>query len=387
MKHIQNILNSILSKDIFEYILVDKTFKIVATSSGLDKYLEAVPKRGDDVLKYCPELFGSEKEIQKIFSNQSMAYVLESVHKKEYYVNLSVEYYDKDAVLVLLHNITDTTLTQQKLLQYSNESILLNNTLQKILDSQNAILFVTHNNEISYTNDQFMKYFDMKRVIDMRRKNLKIYEYLDETLESYDDLFERVKNKEEYVTINHDTFILKATWIESTHKLFTLTKVTKLTHNMQMDTLTGVYKKSYFNTRIEKIIRDKEEAAVVVIDIDDFKSVNDTFGHQAGDDVLKEFATLIQKNIRGDDVFSRWGGEEFLLLLQHANMENALKKVEQLRTLVEKNKFQHIGHMTASFGLTIKEEGDDMHTILQRADKALYEAKKSGKNCVKFKIL
>jgi len=387
MKNIQIILNAILSKDIFEYILVDRSFKIVSTSSGLGKYLETVPKKGDDVLEYCPEFFGSEKEIKKIFDNKSMAYVLESVHKKDYYVNLSLEYYDEDRVLILLHNITDTTLTQQKLLQFSNESILLNNTLQKILDSQNAILFVTHNNEISYTNDQFMKYFDMKKILDMKRKNLKIYEYLDESLEGYDALFERVNSKEEYVTINKDTFILKATWIESTHKLFTLTKITKLTDNMQRDTLTGVYKKSYFNTRIEKMISNNEEVVVVVIDIDDFKAVNDTFGHQAGDDVLKEFSTLIRNNIRADDVFARWGGEEFLLLFQHANMENALKKVEHIRTLVAEHNFKHVGHMTASFGLTGKNESDTIHTLLQRADKALYEAKKSGKNCVKFKNL
>jgi len=385
MKNIQIILNSILSKDIFEYVLVDKSLKIVETSQGLDKYLDRVPKRDDDLLKFCPELFGVEKEINKIFSNKSMLYVLESVHKKEYYVNLSVEHYDENMVLILLHNITDTTLSQQKLLQYSNESILLNNTLQKILDSQNAILFVTHNNEISYTNDQFMKYFSVKKMMDLKRKNLKIYTYLDETLENYDALFERVNSKEEYITIEKDTFILKATWIESTHKLFTLTKVTRLSDDMLKDSLTGVYKKTYFDKRIQKIIRHQEDAIVVVIDLDDFKAVNDTYGHQAGDDVLREFTALIQENIRSDDVLARWGGEEFLLLLQHTSVENALKKVEAMRKLIAEHTFSHIGRLTASFGLASKEKNDDMHTLLQRADKALYEAKKSGKNCIKFK--
>jgi diguanylate cyclase (GGDEF)-like protein len=385
MKNIQIILNAFLSKDIFEYILVDKEFKVDNSSSGLEKYLGTSPKVGDDVLDFLPELVGSEDEIRNIFDNQTLTYLLESVHKNNYYVNVSIEHYDENIVLVLLHNITDITLSQQKLLQYSNESILLNNTLQKILDSQNALLFVTYNNEISYTNEQFMDYFSVKEMGDLRRKNLQIYKYLDYALNDYDGLFERVNSKEEYVVINKDTFILQATWIESTHKLFTLTKVTKLTKEMQTDALTGAYKKSYFNIQLTKMIENKEEGILVVLDIDNFKNINDTFGHQAGDDVLVEFVTLIQDNIRGDDLLARWGGEEFLLLLKHTNVENAMKKIESLRSLIDAFNFKHIGHMTSSFGVALKEEDDDIHTFLQRADKALYEAKDRGKNCIVFK--
>jgi len=385
MKNIQIILNALLSKDIFEYILVNKQFKIINSSSGLEKYIGELPNIGDDVLAFLPELVGAENEINDIFDNQTLTYILESIHKNNYYVNISIEHYDNDTVLILLHNITDITLSQQKLLQYSNESILLNNTLQKILDSQNALLFVTYNNEISYTNEQFMEYFSIKVMSDIRRKNLHIYKFLDKSINDYDALFERVNSKEEYVVINKDTFILKATWIESTHKLFTLSKVTKLTKQMQIDTLTGAYKKSYFNIQVAKLIENKEECVLVVLDLDNFKNVNDTYGHQAGDDVLKEFAELVQGNIRTDDLFARWGGEEFLLLLQHTNVENAMKKIESLRKLIDEHDFQHVGHMTSSFGLSWKEDKDDIHSLLQRADKALYEAKKSGKNCIIFK--
>ena len=118
---------------------------------------------------------------------------------------------------------------------------------------------------------------------------------------------------------------------------------------------------------------------MVVLDLDNFKSVNDTYGHQVGDDVLKEFVGLIQKNIRSDDVFARWGGEEFLLLLQHTNMENALKKIDRVRLLIDEHNFIHIEHLTASFGVAWKEENDDMHSLIQRADKALYESKRQWK--------
>jgi diguanylate cyclase (GGDEF)-like protein len=385
MKNIQTILNAFLSKNIFEYILVNKSFHVINSSSGLAKYLGKTPESGDNILDYLPEFVGSEDEIKNIFSNKTFIYELESIHKREYYVNISVEYYSNEIVLVLLHNITDNTLTQQKLLQYSNESILLNNTLQKILDNQNALLFVTHNNEISYTNQQFMEYFSIKEVTDIRRKNLQLYKSFDPLLETYDALFERVNAKEEYVVINQDTFILQATWIESTHKLFTLTKVTKLTKEMQKDTLTGAYKKNYFNLQLEKLIENHEDCILVVLDLDNFKQVNDTYGHQAGDDVLKEFVLLIQDNIRGDDLFARWGGEEFLLLLKHTNIDNALKKIESLRHIIDTYIFKHVGHITSSFGVAYKEESDDLHSLLQRADKALYEAKNRGKNRVIFK--
>ena len=385
MKHIQIILNAILAKDRFEYILVDKTFKIAEISSGANKYFDKFAKKGDDIFVFLPELVGTEKELGKIFTDKTVIYELSSVYKNNYYINICAEHYDDKTLLILLHNITDKTISQQKLLQYSNESILLNNTLQKILDSQNAMVFVTNNNEISYTNEQFMQYFGIKRAADIKRKNLEIYKYLDPELKSYDELFERVNSKEEYILINKDTFILQATWIEETHKLFTLTKVTKLTNEIQLDTLTGAYRKTYFNTQVEKMIRNSEKGVLVVLDLDNFKSINDTYGHQVGDDVLKEFSELIQKNIRSDDVFARWGGEEFLLLLHHTTLEHGLKKVESIRLLVDTYKFKHVGHMTSSFGVACKEEGDDLHSLLQRADKALYEAKKAGKNCVKYK--
>ena len=387
MKNIQIILNAVLSKNIFEYILIDKDFKVVSTSDGIAMFLGTIPKEKEDVLEYLPELVGSEQEIQDIFKDRSLTYILETVYKNDYYINITIEHYDTNIALILMHNISDITLSKQKLLQYSNESVLINTTLQKILDRQNALLFVTNNEEISFANQQFLEYFGVMRVEDLRRKNLRIYKHLDASLKSYDALFEQVNSKEEYVIINDDTFILQATMIESTHKLFTLTKVTNLSHEVYIDTLTGAYRKTYFNKQLEEMIKNKKEGVVVVIDIDDFKNVNDTYGHLIGDDVLKEFATLIKNNIRGNDVFARWGGEEFLLLLQGTTHDYAMLKIEEIRKVVNNYLFTTIGHMTSSFGVAWKEESDDVHSLLQRADKALYEAKTSGKNKVVFKKL
>ena len=131
MKNIQIILNAVLSKDIFEYILVNKNFEVTNISTNIDKYLGDKPQIGDDILTFLPELVGSEKEVNEIFSKPNLNYSLESVYKNDYYINISIEHYDENTLLILLHNITDITRSKQQLLQYSNESILLNNTLEK----------------------------------------------------------------------------------------------------------------------------------------------------------------------------------------------------------------------------------------------------------------
>lgn len=387
MKNIQIILNSILSKNIFDYILLDKNLNIISTSDSVDMYLDTMPKSGEEILEYLPELVGSEESIKEILDNPSYKYILESVQKNEHYVNISIEHYDTQTLLVLIHNITDITLSKQKLLQYSNESLLLNNTLQKILDNQNAYIFVTHHEEIAFANKQFLEYFHVENIEVLRRNVLDFYKYFDPELESYNALFERVNSKEEYITIENDTFILQASLLESTHKLFTLTKITNISNKLQYDALTKAFKKEYFNRQLEKMILLKERGAVVVLDLDNFKQINDKFGHQVGDDVLQEFSALIKENIREEDIFARWGGEEFLLLLKHTTLKNAIDKAEALCKLVDSHAFSHIGHITASLGITWISDKDTLHSVILRADKALYEAKKAGKNRVTLKML
>ena len=385
MKNVQIILNAILSKNIFEYALIDKNFIIIDISEGISSYLDTEIKRGDDALRHFPEFVGSEDEIREIFDNPVFTYVLESIYKNEFYVNITVEHFDENKALVLLHNISDITLSKQKLLQCSNESTLHNNTLQKILNSQNALLFVVNNEEISYTNQKFLEYFGVKRVGDVRRKNLNLYQSVDSSLESYDALFDRLNGKEEYITINNDTFILQASLVEERHKLFTLTKITKLSKEMELDGLTGVYRKSYFNAYFEKLMNENKEAILVVVDIDNFKNINDSFGHQVGDEVLREFATLIQNNIRSRDILARWGGEEFLILFEDSSLKDALRKINSIRELIEAHNFKIIGSLTASCGMTSRNKEDNCHSFLERADKALYQAKNNGKNRVEFK--
>jgi len=377
MKNIQAILNIILSKDIFQYIFIDKMYRVVDISDGVGAYLAKSPKIGEDILLYLPELVGYESEIENILNGVNKSYLLESIDINNHYINISIEYYNDETIIILLQNITDITNSKQKLLQYSNESILLNSTLENIINRQNALVFLTNRDDIIYANKKFLDYFDVDSLVDER---IDIYKYLDTPIDSYDNLFPLVDDKEIYISIKSDTFILKATLIESSHKLFTLSRVTELSNEKNIDTLTGLYKKPYFISYLERNLDKANDYAVIVIDLDNFKRVNDIYGHLAGDDVLKEFALLIKGNIRADDIFARWGGEEFLMLLKNTSLDNAIKKLEQIHAIIENHKFIHIGELTASFGITNGIEGDTIDSILQRADNALYEAKDRGKN-------
>jgi diguanylate cyclase (GGDEF)-like protein len=121
---------------------------------------------------------------------------------------------------------------------------------------------------------------------------------------------------------------------------------------------------------------------VGIIDIDDFKSVNDTYGHAEGDKVLVTIADILRDEIgnTSSSFFGRWGGEEFLFVLPNLSIDDAYDKLEKLRKTVEKTDFGEVGHKTISIGITSYAPDDTADDVFQRADVALYEAKETGKN-------
>ena len=393
MKNIQIVLNAILSKNVFEYLLIDKELKIVHVSLGVMQFLNAIPAEGSDIRDYLPELVGLEEDIAKVFEKTENSLSLKTVQKENFYFNIYVDHYDHEKALVLLHNITEITKAQQEALQYSNQTLLLSDTLQKIIDGQNTLIFVTDNQDhIAFVNKQFLEYFKIENNQKLREKNLKLYKKISDELESYEDLYHYVQTHEKHVTIDDDTFMIEATPLDPVHHLFTLSKVTdiyqkqkSLEAEVEYDTLTGLMRKKFFDQRLQRLLKQQSSFALSVIDIDDFKAVNDTYGHPVGDKVLKEFATLLKESIRDDDLVARWGGEEFLLAIKIDDHEKALSRVESIRQRIDEHLFETIGHLTASFGVAWREEGDDVDSMLQRADKALYKAKDNGKNRVIFK--
>ncbi len=160
-------------------------------------------------------------------------------------------------------------------------------------------------------------------------------------------------------------------------------KLEKFANN---DILTGIFNRSKFDDFLKQFLsehkRYKKAFSFIMYDIDFFKKVNDVYGHKAGDNVLKEFVSITKKLTRESDIFARWGGEEFVILLPHTNLETAISVANKIRKAVEKHHFENIGNLTVSIGVVTVAENDTCESIFIRADKALYEAKNSGRNKV-----
>ena len=154
------------------------------------------------------------------------------------------------------------------------------------------------------------------------------------------------------------------------------------------DALTGIFNRRKFDLTLERELKraDRYRAplSLIMLDIDHFKRINDTYGHHAGDAVLVLLAKLISDNIREPDVFARWGGEEFVVLTPNTNAESAWQLAEKLRAVVEASSFPGIVGLTCSFGVTELVEADSPDDFINRADNALYQAKASGRNKVEL---
>jgi diguanylate cyclase (GGDEF)-like protein len=121
-----------------------------------------------------------------------------------------------------------------------------------------------------------------------------------------------------------------------------------------------------------------------MFDIDHFKKVNDTYGHDAGDEVLKSLVTMMHKRLRKNDILARWGGEEFIILLSGTNLANAGIFADKLIIEVKELDFEKAGKITASFGVAEYIMNETSDSLLKRVDEMVYKAKSEGRNCVRY---
>ncbi|MBZ0220927.1 MAG: diguanylate cyclase [Candidatus Methylomirabilis sp.] len=157
------------------------------------------------------------------------------------------------------------------------------------------------------------------------------------------------------------------------------------------DHLTNLYNHNFFYSRLEeefeRAVRYETPLSLIMVDIDNFKSINDTYGHRVGDMVLKEIAALIKKGVRKTDVVARYGGEEFSVILPHTLLKGAVDEAERLREMIEAHAYAGLVNqrITVSIGVASYPQKGAMNSgdLVNHADDALYKAKWSGKNCVK----
>ncbi len=158
------------------------------------------------------------------------------------------------------------------------------------------------------------------------------------------------------------------------------------------DSMTGAYNRRYFYNTVKHMIslakREKYNISMVMIDIDKFKNINDTYGHDIGDVIIKDLATQIDTSIRKSDVFARFGGEEFVILLNNINMKDSIDFCNKLRLIIQNNSPIDDIKYTVSIGISDVLDIDiDIDASLKRADLALFEAKENGRNkVISYKI-
>ena len=311
-----------------------------------------------------------------------------------------------------LINKIDTQLNLANLKFKLDEERLFNDSL---MESSNNILFIQDNNSIIKANNVFLKFFQVNNVLEFNQK----YNCISEVFMEYENFYSKyiLNNKQNWLnqlsndkktseykilimdinTFEPKAFQIDVTALNNSDKfLVTLVDITKITIKSKIfeiqatyDSLTNVYNRNKFNEIIEKAYEKYKDnntyLSFAIFDIDFFKNVNDEYGHIVGDETLVTFAQTINNNIRDTDVFARWGGEEFTLLLPNTNILEAYNIVEDLRIQIENVQFKLIGQKTCSVGITQFKDNDTIKAVVERADEALYESKNTGRNKVSVK--
>ncbi len=263
---------------------------------------------------------------------------------------------------------------EQTRLQYkdtASQSALLRNSLD---DSVGKI-----QNKVRVADDIGKLKRDVQDQLDTIRENIENYK-------KYEEKEERVA-RERYEKMTGELALSKKQTEELKQQL------ENSRTQLLRDELTGLANRSAYNERIlieaNRWKRNKEPLCVAMWDIDNFKNINDTFGHDAGDRVLKLFAKIIVGRVRGMDLFARMGGEEFVLVMPDTSIDTALKLNNKLRKALQLYRFQYNGGIvpvTASVGIAEFKDELETEEVLRRADKALYTSKNSGRNqCSVFK--
>ncbi|MDM1780578.1 sensor domain-containing diguanylate cyclase [Acinetobacter sp. 10FS3-1] len=162
-------------------------------------------------------------------------------------------------------------------------------------------------------------------------------------------------------------------------------QITQMDNHINTDPLTGLMNRRGMNDFITQKINTATTFSILLIDVDHFKKVNDTYGHDQGDIVLKQVASLMQQKFRKDDLCCRYGGEEFIIIIPNSNPQQVYESAERFRKEVEAHKIDNIGNITISIGIASWPlSSNNIQEVFKIADNNLYKAKNEGRNCVCF---
>ncbi|MBF0107645.1 MAG: diguanylate cyclase [Magnetococcales bacterium] len=282
-----------------------------------------------------------------------------------------------------------------------------NRYVRFLLDAQPNLLMVITDGCVEYVNQAFLDFLGFSSI-----------EHFNEVVENAGDLMftaqgqgineeghwldQLLQTPEKFSVVylknqrseNLVPFALKTNSLpEQDRHLFSFIDITHLENEKRQletqaftDALTGVCNRArlqgVLEAELHRARRHDLAISIILGDIDHFKKINDTHGHQVGDDVLKKFARTLRENVRIEDIVARWGGEEFMIVSPLNDLNATCKLAEKLRRLIEGETFGRAGKVTCSFGVSQARREDSIRTLTERADRALYQAKTRGRNRV-----
>ncbi len=314
--------------------------------------------------------------VKKVSLNETLKY------------KLKVSYDDEISYLVRKINEMFRVINAQQDLTLKKER----DFLQSVLDTQQNIIMITDGKEIQSVNRKFHEIFNSTENF---LENIALID--NKTKANFIAVAKRYNNKdipakfkftdeERYFTFHVSKLDIRK-YLICMNDVSTLNhKINHLTFRATTDELTSVYNKATITNYAKRWLENKD-FSMIIFDIDYFKKINDTYGHYVGDVILKELAKLISSEISKNDILGRFGGEEFLLLIDDTSSLNIIKIANRIRKVVEDKLFlvdEHKIYLTISMGCTVCIYDEEFETIYKRADEALYEAKKNGRNRVVF---
>lgn len=423
-----NILHFLLENTVFQNVLQDLHVNVLYIEEGCNHQYTI-----DEIHPKCMFLASSFEEGERLLEKVRPQIVIIYVSNGAQVEYIKHMYNPRSSFIVIwdhpvtskfvelltigVRNIVIAPVTPQVVLEEVNKCLyqisllqqvtIQQELLQMMFDFQNDLLFIVEDDEIVDCNTNFLSFFGYEDLLSYREKHMVFAEHFIQDHGYYatkhditwlDDSLEQSRKIKMYNYEGEEfVFLLRAVPVPEDLSRFIVscTDITELDELYQeqeqliaIDSLTEIYNRLKFQQLLEEKWDNEKRMnhtmAIILFDIDDLKKVNDTYGHDFGDLALIQLAELMKSKIAPQHIFARWGGEKFIILVINTTEKEAFQVAESLRFFIETKQFSSISKLTASFGVALYEQGITKEELMQRADIALYEAKKNGKNQVRL---
>jgi diguanylate cyclase (GGDEF)-like protein/PAS domain S-box-containing protein len=379
-----------------QFDIGDEEFKFEVATPVVNYFVTIID--GENQPGDCPvmrrvvdKFYAKGFNVEDVFVNCTMfKNVLHQIMRREkmseetfYHLTMTLDHNLREILAIYTKMLKE----KQKMTQKQNE-IIQDQVLMSVCDLEGKILEVT---------DAFCELmgYSKEELLGHKHNMIKSTSTAETT---YKELWDTISNKKEWrgtltnLTHSGEERIQQVTIIPVLDddgeilEYMSLSQDLTDIHGTYFDTLTKVYNRKKFDETFESLIEychsNGEELSMLIVDVDNFKAINDRYGHQVGDQVLVDISNTLMGSIRSNDILARWGGEEFVVLLPKTPIDIAQQIAERMRQFIESEIVVEGEPQSASFGLSSLQEGDCKKSFFARVDSAMYEAKKSGKNCV-----